>query len=373
MRKRVLLVIGQLHRGGAEGQLVLLARGLAGSAFDPTVACLSEIAEPHATYLRDSGVPVAVIPRRGHGDLFRVRSLAALVGSSGADLAHSFLVGANAYAYAATRLAGLRRLVVSSRTTMPMPARSRRLVHRWVFGHAERIIANSETVRDFTAGYYGAPPSRIRVVRNGVDLEAYREAAGSRETVRAALGIARDALLVGTLGRLSREKNLELFVDLAAALSREIPGSRFVIAGEGPHRAAVERAVKAASLEGALRLAGAREDVPDFLSALDLFVLTSDTEGLPNAIMEAMAAGLPVVATDVGGVREVVTEGETGHLVPRGRLVPLLGAARSLLGDDALRRRMGEAGRRRIAVEFSAGRMVSATAAVYEEVFGAGA
>lgn len=364
----MVLVIGQLQHGGAEGQLVHLARGLAGTPFEPSVACLSEVAEPHATRLREAGLPVLVLPRRGHRDLSRVRALAAFLGETGADLAHSFLVGANAYAYAASRLAGLRRLIVSSRTTMPMPTRSRRLVHSWVFRHAAMVIANSETVGEFTASYYGAPRERLRVVRNGVDLGPYREAARHRAAVRREMGIPEEAVVAGTLGRLAREKNLELFVDMAAGLSREFAGMRFAIVGGGPERPAVEAALHHAALDGKSILTGPRSDVPRVLAALDLFVMTSDTEGLPNAVMEAMAAGLPVVATRAGGVGELVAEGETGHLVARGELVPLLNAVRPLVKDGALRRRLGEAGRARIAAEFSVERMVAATTAVYGEV-----
>jgi glycosyltransferase involved in cell wall biosynthesis len=133
----------------------------------------------------------------------------------------------------------------------------------------------------------------------------------------------------------------------------------------------VEAKVREAALEDRLILTGARSDVPQILAALDIFVMTSDTEGLPNAVMEAMASGLPVVATRVGGTPELVAEGETGHLVPPGRREPLLEALRALVADRALRRRMGEAGRIRIAAEFTLQRMVAGTRAVYDSLFDA--
>lgn len=367
MSRRIVLVIGQLHQGGAEGQLVLLARGLADAGDAPSVACLSEVADPHGPLLAARGIPVALFPRRRRRDLGRVRALAAFIRAFSPDVVHSFLVGANAYAYAASRLARRGQLVVSSRTTMRAPSRAARLVHAWIFRHADAVVANAGSVREFTASHYGVPAERIRVVRNGVDLQAYAPA-GAREAVRGEWGIPPDAVVVGTLGRLSAEKNVELFVDLAAGLAREFPGLRGVVIGDGPRRPSVEAAVSRAGLDGRVILAGARADVPRVLAALDLFVTASDTEGLPNAAMEAMAAGLPVVATDAGGTREVVAEGVTGRVVPPGRLVPLLEASRPLVRDAALRRRMGEAGRARIASEFGVERMVAATRAVYEEV-----
>jgi glycosyltransferase involved in cell wall biosynthesis len=368
MRRKVVLVIGQLQQGGAEGQLAHLALGLAASGIDPTVACLSEVAEPHASRLREAGVPVAIFPRRGHGDLSRVRGLASLLRSAGADLVHSFLVGANAYAYASARLAGVRPLIVSSRTTMTMPTRSRRLLHAWIFRRASIVVANAESVKEFTSSYYGVPRARLRVVRNGVDLGASMRASVDREAARAEMGIPAGAVLVGTLGRLSREKNLDLFVDMAAGLANEFPEARFVIVGEGPCRGAIERALRGAGIDGRVVVTGARSDVARVLAAMDLFVMTSDTEGLPNAVMEAMAAALPVVSTRVGGVHELVADGETGRLFPRGQLVPLLSSVRPLIRDADLRRRQGEAGRRRIASEFSVERMVAATVSVYDEV-----
>ncbi len=368
MSRKVALVIGQLQQGGAEGQLVHLALGLKAAGFEPSVACLSEEAEPHVGRLRAGGVPVAILPRRGHRDLSRVRSLAELLHASGADLVHSFLVGANAYAYAAARLARVRPLIVSSRTTMTMPTRSRRLLHAWVFRRASMVIANAESVKEFTSAYYGVRRERLRVVRNGVDLAAYLQASADREASRADLGISPGSVLVGTLGRLSREKNLDLFVDMAAGLTHEFPETRFVIVGEGPYRAAIERAVKGAGIGGRVLLSGARGDVPRVLAAMDLFVMTSDPEGLPNAVMEAMAAGLPVISTRVGGVHELIADGEMGRLVPCGKLVPLLAAIRPFIRDVDLRKRQGDAGRRRIATEFSVERMVAATVRVYDEV-----
>jgi glycosyltransferase involved in cell wall biosynthesis len=277
-------------------------------------------------------------------------------------------VGANAYAYVSARLAGVGPLIVSSRTTMTMPTRSRRLLHAWVFRRASVVVANAESVKEFTSSYYGVPRARVRVVRNGVDLGASMKASADRWAARAEMGIPPGSVLVGTLGRLSREKNLDLFVDMAAGLANEFPEARFLIAGEGPCRGAIERAVKGAGIGGRVVVTGARSDVPRVLAAMDLFVMTSDTEGLPNAVMEAMAAALPVVSTRVGGVPELVADGETGRLVPRGQLVPLLSSIRPLIRDGHLRRRQGEAGRRRIASEFSVERMVAATVSVYDEV-----
>lgn len=369
MARKVLLVIGQLHRGGAEGQLVQLALGLPGERYEPAVACLSSVAEPHGTRLREAGVRVEVLDRRGHADIGRVVALARLVRELRADVVHSFLVGANVYAYAATRLAGRPPFVASSRTSMKIPGVAARSVHSWVFRHATAVIANSGAVAEFTSSYYGVAESRLRVVPNGVRLgSAAPEAA--RQAVRREMGCDASSPLVGTLGRLSPEKNIPLFLQAAAEAAKRFPGARFVVGGDGPSRLSIAEEIRRRGLEDLVRLAGDQADVQRFLSALDLFVLTSDTEGLPNAVMEAMGMGLAVVATRVGGTHEVVVDGRTGRLVPPRDPAALAGAVGDLLADPGERGRLGAAGRARIAELYTSDRMIAGTCGVYDEVCG---
>ncbi len=370
MSGKVVLVIGQLHQGGAEGQLVQLALGLLGSPWVPVVACLSGVSEPHGPALTRAGVRVHLFPRRGSREPGRMWALAGFLRSEKPALVHSFLVGANAYAYGACRLAGAGPLVVSSRTSMTMPRRILRHLHAWVFRRADAVIANSTAVRDFTASYYGVPAAAIRVIPNGVDAGA-PPPPDELEAFRRRAGVGREGLLVGTLGRLSREKNFALFVSMAAEIAGRHPGVRFAIVGDGPERRSLEESVRSLGMEDRIHFAGARSDVAALLGAMDLFVMTSDTEGLPNAVMEAMAASLPVVATRAGGTAEVVAEGTTGRLVPPGEIAPLVAAVEGLLLDGALRRGMGRAGRERIEREFSSRKMVEATRRLYDELAGA--
>lgn len=365
MSEDAILVIGQLHQGGAEGQLVNLALGLRETDYVPVVACLSEVSEPHASRLASAGIHVELFPRRGGRDLARLRSLRAFLRSRRPSVIHSWLVGANAFAYGAARLAGAGPLVASSRTSMAVPY-PRRAIHGWVFRHADAVIANSEAVREFTARHYGVPRESIHVVPNGVDLRPFREAGEEASAVRRELGGGPESLLVGTLGRLSPEKNIPLFIRMARAVAQGAPLARFVIVGDGPDRAFLEGMARDAGLGERVIFTGARSDVPAILGAMDLFVLPSDTEGMSNALMEAMAAALPAVATRVGGVREILGDGAAGILVAPGDLEAMTAAVSSLLEDPARRRAMGKAGRDRIAKGYSVGAMVSATRRVYD-------
>ena len=374
--RRVGLVVGQLQTGGAERQLYELAVRLDRTRYEPVVVCLSEVGEPFASRLASRGIRVILLQRSRNHDPARLFKLSHVLREERVDLLHSFLLAANAYAWSAALLAraSLRRvpLIASSRTCIPPVNRFLRAVHRRAFLGAAVVIANSNRVMEFTRDHYALPAHRIRVIPNGVDLEPFGPEGigpGARDAIRRELGIPAGARVVGTLGRISPEKNLGLFLRMAKSLSAgEDAGVLFVIAGGGPLVSALRLQAADLGLSGRVHFLGPRQDVARVLSAFDLFVLTSDTEGLPNAVMEAMAARLPVVATRVGGTVELVEEDKTGFLVDPGDLDRLTARVRALLPDEETRRRMGHEGRRRIEAGFSADLMVRRTVALYDEV-----
>ncbi len=385
--KSVALVIGQLHLGGAERQLYELAVHLDRARYVPFVVCLSEVAEPYAGRLGQQGVSVEIIQRSGHNELGRVQALARVLGRRGADLAHSFLLVANAYTYGAVKLgrvAGWSRRVpflASSRVCSPRPGRWAMVVNRRAFRAAAAVVANSRLVAEYTRDMFDVPESSMHVIHNGVDLESFSpskegtEGADlpSRNAARRELGAVDQDILIGTLGRLARQKNLELFLEMAAGLNAAAPAGRrlrFVVAGDGPALPGLRAAAQERGLSESVMFAGARHDVARVLTAFDIFVLTSDFEGLPNAVMEAMGAARPVVATRAGGTEEVVQDGVTGYLVAPGDAAGLVERVACLAGDPGLRRRMGKEGRARIAAEFSVQKMVGRTTALYDEVCG---
>lgn len=368
--RRVMLVIGQLHLGGAERQLFELAVRLDRSRYLPEVVCLSQVSEPFGALLRQGGVPVETLGRSGHRDLGRALRLAGLIEKRAAHLVHSYLLAANAYTYVATRLSGRRRpYIASSRTCIPPAGWWSMRVHARAFRSAKAVIANSRRVMEFTRGLYGVDERRLHIIPNGVDLtdpRAGRE--GARAAARAALRLPDDAVVVGTIGRLSPEKNPRLFLEMAARVAAVTRGSLFIMVGDGKEMGELRGRAERLGLSDRLMLLGARQDVGSLLSGFDLFVSPSDTEGMPNAVMEAMAAGLPVVATRVGGTDEVVEEGSTGYLVERGDLAALTERTAQLVADPEARRLMGRRGRERVEREFSIQRMVTSTMALYDEV-----
>jgi glycosyltransferase involved in cell wall biosynthesis len=345
---RVGLVIGQLSTGGAEGQLRLLCEGLGQRIVAPTVYCLSAQTEPYAGLLERAGVPVRVIAGAGLGRIVRLRRQLTV---DRIELAHAWLFIGNALAWAA----GGPPLVTSARNCK----RSGRLLdalNRRAFRASRAIIVNSTQVQTYIEREYGAPRARIAVVYNAIDLARFRPGDAPR---------AAAAPCVAMVGRLVGQKNPLLFVAAAAALRRRLPGARFMLIGDGPLRAAVAAAVRAAGIEDCCALLGERGDVDALLRQADLFWLTSSWEGLPNAVIEALACGVPVVSTDVGGARELVREGREGFLVAAGDCEALVARSLQILADPVAHARMGAAARAR-AEQFGVEQMVEATHAVYE-------
>lgn len=239
---------------------------------------------------------------------------------------------------------------------------------------SDKIIAVSGRVRDELVDS-GIDPRMVVAIPNGIDLSPYKkdekvrraDCAGSTdiEDVRLGPDGERRRILIGSLARLSREKGIDVMLDAAKLVLASDPSVRFVIGGTGPLEDKIRCKIWDLRLEPYVKMVGFVEDVPGFLSKLDLFVLPSDSEGIGLAVMEAMAAGLPVVATEVGGVPEVVSDGQTGLLVPPRQPKLLAQAIVRLLVDPDLAKSMGIAGQDRVGALFDAKVMAEKTVAVY--------
>jgi glycosyltransferase involved in cell wall biosynthesis len=349
------LVIGQLTTGGAEGQLWLLCRGLDRTRFQLTVYCLSEQTAPYGEQIAAAGIPLRVV---SGGRLARVRTLRRWLAADRINVVHAWLFIANSFAWAASR--GGRRALVTSARNCKRQGRVLDLVNRQAFQSSAAIVVNSENVGTYIAEHYAAPRERLRVIYNGIDTERFCPLSPAAPAT-ASLGP------IVTVGRLVAQKNHELFLRAAQQLASEIPGLRFVIVGDGPLRAALAAQAGRLGIADQVVFAGERADVSELLRGASLFWLTSRWEGLPNVVLEALASGVPVVATDVGGTRELVRSGVDGFVVSNEDCDGFVRHSRELLGDAALRQRFRAAARAR-AHEFSVGQMVGAFARLYEEV-----
>jgi glycosyltransferase involved in cell wall biosynthesis len=258
------------------------------------------------------------------------------------------------------------------------------VLDRETAGRVDRYLTNSETGAAFLAARRGAERRRIRVVPNGIDVEAVARAETERDRTRAALGLAANVPVILTVANLRPPKGLDVLARTAEQLAAPSPPELvsaapwvWLVAGEGPLATSLAAELVERGLAERVRLLGFRRDVPALLAACDVFCLTSRREGVPVSILEAMAAGKPVVATDVGGVRELVVAtggpdaavpGETGLLAASGDDHTLAAALAALLADPARRAAMGAAGRARARASFTLERAARDIADVYREL-----
>ena len=369
MKGRVALVIGQLGFGGAERQVSLIASGLAGAGWPVSVICLSELVEPFGAEIEKAGVRLHRIKRRGRYDPERLVKLARLLREDRIELIHSHLETANIYSYLALAFADRPKFIptVLSLPTDQVPVREWMMARSLAAGDA--IHANSYAGIKAYSARYRVSESKFRVVHNGVfPLPALTGKA--RQAARSEFGIPRNSLVVGTLSKDAPDKNLPAFFRLAGALRAGQQRVMAVAAGLGLDSSFAGKVREAGAADEDVILLGSRKDVEAVFAAMDVFVLTSLREGLPNVVMEAMASGLPVVAFDTGGVSELVEQGVSGIVLPCGDEQALLRETGRLLSDPQRCGEMGEAARARILERFSVEGMIERTAALYEEVLG---
>lgn len=246
-----------------------------------------------------------------------------------------------------------------------------RRYNRWLVRWAmDRFVVNAAALREELVRYGWVPPERVRVIYNGMDLAPYRDRAlhAARCALRREWGVPPEGVVAAMVGRLVPEKGFRLAMPAIAAARARCPQLHVVIAGEGPEREPLAEEIAARGLRAAVRLLGNRDDIPRVLAAADLLLHPSEREGAPNVVLEAMAAGRPVVATACAGTPELVVEGETGYLVPIADERALTERLLRLAEDGDLRRRMGAAGAARVAHCFSLDAALSAWECLFAEL-----
>ena len=374
---RILHVITTLGVGGAEKHLLWLTRGQRERGHEPRVAYLKGQGELEAAF-EAQGVGVVALAGPPEGLLERLpgagavlalrRRLVEEIGSFRPDVLHSHLLKADALSALAARRAGLTAVVSSKHNDeRALLRRPVSLVHGLLARRHARTIALSDHVARFTALHGRVPPERIRRIYYGVDPDALQPQR-PRAAVRAGLGLDESVPLLVCVGRLAPQKD---HPTLLAALALLPPQVVLLVVGGDPFgdgEARLRAEAARLGLGGRARFLGIRHDVPDLVAASDLFVLPSLWEGLGLVFLEAMAVGVPVVATRVSAIPEVVLDGRSGWLVPPGDPAALAAAVEAALADPAERRRRGEAGRAHLVERFGLPRMIDETLAVYAEV-----
>lgn len=365
--------------GGTERQFMNLGLGLEPSRYEVHFGCLrmwGELLEE----INARGFPVF------NYNLFTFKSpglipaqirLARDIRKHGIKIVHTYNFYANVFAIPAAKLAGAR--VVASIRDMGIYQSSRqREVQRYVCKLADRILVNAKAINDWLVSE-GYDRKRITVISNGIDLSRF-ERRSLRGELHRELGLPAGAPLIGVVGRVTRLKGIEDFLIAAAIVAQRFPAARFLIVGSsftGQGRAIVTddsylgelaRLAAALGLGERVIFTGFRDDIEQILPELSVSVLSSHSEGLSNALLESMAAGVPVVATRVGDTAEAVRDSENGLLVPPGNPDSIADAVCRLLNEPALAQRVGQAGRKSVIDRFSIKRMVEKTGDLYESL-----
>jgi glycosyltransferase involved in cell wall biosynthesis len=369
---------------------VLELRSVRGTGGGPekTILLGSERTDPSrfavtVCYLRDRRDPIFSIDERARGRVEYVEilekhsfdpgiwtRLRSLVRHGKYDIVHAHEYKTDLLAYAVSRVESVVPLATAHGWTGH--SRRERLYYaadRRLLGRFPRVIAVSGEIREVLVRC-GADPARIRVILNGIDPVAFRRNRAEEQAARAAFGVESNAFAIGSVGRLEPQKRFDLLLEAFAALRAERPSLRLLIAGDGSLRCDLQKLADRLGLGASARFVGQTNDVVAFHHALDLYVQSSDYEGTPNALLEAMALETPIVATAAGGTTELVQDGENAVVVAPGDASALARAIRSVVEDVDGARGRAIAARRRIEDELSFEHRMRAVEKVYEELVG---
>jgi glycosyltransferase involved in cell wall biosynthesis len=361
----IVQILSSFGMGGQERVALDLAIGLAEAGHSVlTVSLAAPPDGPLAAEFREEDLEIETVAKRPGRDPRLFLSLARIFRGRHADVVHTHNPQPLLFAALPAKLA--RAALVHTKHGVNPDNLRRRAMRRAAGRLVDAFVAVSQPTADVAADRRECRPNRLHVVHNGINLDRFAPDAEARRAIRAELGIPDDAFVVGTVGRLWPEKgHAYLIRSLAPVL-----GERFqlVITGEGPERDNLTRQVGELAHPRSVHLTGNRRDVPRLLAALDVFVLTSKSEGLPLVIPEAMAAGLPVVSTRVGGIPQVVDEGVTGFMIAYGDEDALRGRLVALDADRRLAGQCGSMGRERSLDRYSSRRMVADYLRLYRQV-----
>lgn len=370
---RILHLITRLPVGGAENVLVDIVRRLNPARYESLVCCIQAKGELSGE-IEKLGVPLRCLGRMRSKrfDWRAVRDLIRLVREERIAIVHSHLYHANLYGRIAAYLAGVPA-VAHVHNVYGQPKLHRRLLNRLLARATARVIAVSDEIREDLIRHDAIDAPKISVIHNAIDLRRV-DTELSREQARARLGVSEEQLLIGCVGRLEQQKGHRFLLEACSLLKDDgdlWPRLRVIVAGDGRLREELEKQAEALGLASSVRFLGTRHDVPEILRALDLYVMPSLWEGLSIAMLEAMAAGLPIIISDVSGAARALGDDEHGIRVPPGDAAALARALWSLAREPGRRLALGASARRRVQENFSIDAMMSQLASIYDDALAA--
>ncbi|QEF97700.1 Putative glycosyltransferase EpsD [Stieleria maiorica] len=364
MKLRIALIIPTMDQGGAEKQLALLAENLPHDEFEVHVYLLTRDG-PRSRSLRDSGIPVTVIGKRFKADptaLFRLRRL---LKEWSPDVVHTWLFAANSFGRTAAVMAKVPVIIASERCVDPWKSWWHFWIDRVLARRSTAITTNSSGVVEFYADH-GISPNLFHVIPNGIPERSATSITRGQALER--LGVSADRKLIMAVGRLWPQKRYRDLIWAAELIACTRGDTTLVVIGDGPQKAELLRFRDAVTIPEHVCFVGQRDDVPELLPHADLFWIGSEYEGQSNAVIEAMQAGRPVIASEIPGNRDLIRHDETGRLVPVGDRAAFARESLDLLDHPETAERLGNAARRRIEEAFSVEKMVQRHAQLYRQL-----
>jgi glycosyltransferase involved in cell wall biosynthesis len=362
-RVRVVYLAHAFMVGGAEEMVLNLVRGLP-ERFEPVVCCIHE-AGPIGEEIRKTGTRIDVLGLepglRRPFDVGRIRSY---LGHARPHIVHTFLLTASLYGRLAAILARIPIVIGTEVNIYENKRRHHAIAERLLMAGTDRVIVSAASVRDFYIAQVHADPAKVDVIYNAVDF-AQADATSSRDEMRAALGVPADARVAGVIARLTEQKGHRFLFD-ALATTPALAHVHVLLVGGGDLRNELVRQARSLGLSERVHFLGPRRDLGNLLRAMDVFVLPSLWEGLPLSLVLAMGAGVPVLATAVAGVPEVVEDGRTGLLVPPGNSAALGAALARVLSDGPLRNRMASEAKAFVLPRFGVDKYVASVSGLYD-------
>lgn len=369
-RPTICQLLHGLPIGGAEVLADRFVRCLS-DRYRFVIACLDQVGTL-GEGLEADGYRVTLLGRKPGLDFGCARRLARFLREEKVDLIHAQQYTPFFYALTSRGLFGRVPIVFTEhgRWHPDYPRKKRMLFNRIMIRKRDQFLGVGEAVRTALIRNEGLPQDRVDVVYNGINLAPFDAPPTDRSLVRSELGFSPEDFLIIQVARLDSLKDHPTAIRAMRHVVKAMPHARLVLVGEGPERARIEPLIRELKLEGHVKLLGARRDVPRLLFAADVFLLTSISEGIPLTIIEAMAAGLPVVSTDVGGVREILGDPPVGYLAPAGDDWKLAEGVIHLANNPPIRKVWSEQGRRRAFEIFSEQTMHARYAEIFDSVIG---
>jgi glycosyltransferase involved in cell wall biosynthesis len=348
----ILHIISTLNVGGVENQLVIILGKYDRRKLFPLVCSLSDKGEI-GREIEESGIEVIPLKKLGHQFNWTiVRDIYKLIKTRDVKIVRTHQYHANLYGRLAAWLAKVPCIVASVHNVYTRDRKlHRRIINKFLSGFTDKVVAVSETVKRDILRYDGLMDDKVTVIYNGIDTQRFSDINGN--SVRASLGIPLETPVIGTVGRLTIQKGQKYLIDAVAMLREKFPQILLLIVGDGPVRDDLQNHIKAIGIDKNAIFLGTRRDIPQLLSAMDIFVLPSLWEGLGTALIEAMASGKAVIATDIAPFREVINSEKVGILVPVKDRRAIASSVELLLNNKALARTLGRCAKERSFSNFS--------------------